>query len=134
MFFRSNSRVTNNRLWFVVDNLNVDIVNQVKYLCCIFSDDFINMLGIDRCFKSFNKCAGFLFFHASSEVKYSLFNSFSSSKYGCESWTRRKKCSISLKEFCVSYHAALKKILFVRKFFYQSLCVHAIEYCNVFII
>ena len=54
---------------------------------CIFSDDFSHVLDIDRCFKSFNKSAGFLlrnFFYASSEVKYSLFNSFCSSMYGCE--------------------------------------------------
>ena len=120
MVFRPNSRVVNSRLNFVVDNRNVDIVNQIKYLGCIFSDDFNDMLDINRCFKSFNKSAGFLlrkFFYASSEVKYSLFNSFCSSMYGCELWTRRKKCSLSLKEFGVSYHAALKKILSVPKFF-----------------
>ena len=119
MVFRPNSRVVNSRLNFVVDNRNVDIVNQIKYLGCIFSDDFNDMLDINRCFKSFNKSAGFLlrkFFYASSEVKYSLFNSFCSSMYGCELWTRRKKCSLSLKEFGVSYHAALKKILSVPKF------------------
>ena len=54
MVFRPNSRVINSRLKFVVDNRNVDIVNQIKYLGCIFSDDFCNMLDIKRCFKSFN--------------------------------------------------------------------------------
>ena len=48
--FRTNSRVTNSRLKFVVDNLNIDIVNQVKYLECIFSNDFSDILDIDRCF------------------------------------------------------------------------------------
>ena len=120
MVFRPNSRVVNSRLNFVVGNRNADIVNRIKYLGCIFSDDFNDMLDINRCFKSFNKSAGFLlrnyFFYASSEVKYSLFNSFCSSMYGCELWARRKKCSLSLKEFGVSYHAALKKILSLPKF------------------
>ena len=40
MVFRPNSGVTYSRLKFVVDNLNVDIVNQVKYKGCIFSDNF----------------------------------------------------------------------------------------------
>ena len=55
-----NSRVVNSRLKFVVDNRNVNIVNQIKYLGCIFSDDFSDMLDIKRCFKSFNKSVGFL--------------------------------------------------------------------------
>ena len=76
MVFRPNSGVVNSHLKFVVDNRNVDIVNQIKYLGCIFSDDFSDMLDINRCFKSFNKSAWFLlrkFFYASSEVKYFLF-------------------------------------------------------------
>ena len=51
----------------------IDIVNQVKYLGYIFSDGLCEMVDIDRCFKSFNKGAGFLlrkFLHAGSEEKY----------------------------------------------------------------
>ena len=122
MVFRPNSRVTNCRLKFVVDNLYVDIVIQVKYLGCIFSDDYSDMLDIEKCFiKSFNKSAGFLLrklFNASSEVKYSsLFNSKCSSMYGCKlHGLVRKSVAISLKEFGVLYHATLKKILSVPKF------------------
>ena len=59
MVFRPNSRVVNSRLNFVVESRNVDIVNKIKYLGCIFSDDFNDMLDINRCFKSLNKSAGF---------------------------------------------------------------------------
>ena len=68
MEFRPNSRVINSRLKFVVDNRNVDIVNQIKYLGCIFSDDFSDMLDIKRCFKSFNKSAGFLLWNFFMQV------------------------------------------------------------------
>ena len=51
MVFRPNSRVANSRFKFVVDNLNVDIVNPVKYFGCIFSDYFSDMLEIHICFK-----------------------------------------------------------------------------------
>ena len=88
-------------------------------------------LDINRCFKGFNKSAGFLlrnFFYASSEVKYSLFNSFCSSIYGCELWARRKKCSLSLKEFnwCVTSRGTEENIV-PSKILEQSLCVYAIE-------
>ena len=120
MVFRPNSRVVNSRLKFVVDNRNVDIVNQNKYLGCIFSDDFSDMLDINRCFKSFNKSAGFLlrnFLNSISGVKYSLFNSFCSSMYGCELWTRRKNVAFLLKNLvCHITAGALKKILPVPKF------------------
>ena len=46
-----------------------------------------------------------------------LFNSFCSSLYGCELWIDRKECARALKEFSVSYHAVLKKILNVPWYF-----------------
>ena len=46
-----------------------------------------------------------------------LFNSFCSTLYGCELWIDRKGCARALKEFSVSYHAVLKKILNVPRYF-----------------
>ena len=46
-----------------------------------------------------------------------LFNSFCSTLYGCELWIDRKGCARAFKEFSVSYHAVLKKILNVPRYF-----------------
>ena len=78
------------------------------------------MCDIDRCFKNFNKSAGFLlrkFYHADLNVELFLFNSFCTSFYGCELWNCRKKCPKVLRDFSVSYHAVLKRILHVPRFF-----------------
>ena len=99
-------------LRFYYDGHIISIVDSFKYLGCILSGDLTDVLDIDRCNKAFNKSAGFLlrkFNNADIQIFLHLFNSFCSTLYGCELWIDRKGCA--LKEFCVSYHAVLKKIL-----------------------
>ena len=57
------------------------------------------------------------FNNADIQIFLHLFNSFCSTLYGCELWIDRKGCARALKEFSVSYHAVLKKILNVLKYF-----------------
>ena len=92
----------------------------LKNLGGILSRDLTDVLDIDRCNMAFNKSAGFLlrkFYNADIQVFLHLFNFFCSSPYGCQLWIDRKWCAKALKEFGVSYHAVLKKILNVPRYF-----------------
>ena len=117
--FNQKSRQPAN-LRFYYDGHIISIVDSFKYLGCILSGDLTDVLDIDRCNKAFNKSAGFLlrkFNNADNQIFLHLFNSFCSTLYGCELWIDRKGCARALKEFSVSYHAVLKKILNVPRYF-----------------
>ena len=119
MVFRPRPVSDTHIRFFINDNI-INIVDSVKYLGCILSKNFNDSLDIDRSYKAFNKSAGFLirkFYYADIDVLYYLFNSYCTSFYGSELWTFRNKCKPIFKEFSVSYHAALKKILGVPKFY-----------------
>ena len=118
--FNQKSRQPAN-LRFYYDGHIMSIVDSFKYLSCILSGDLTDVLDIDRCNKAFNKSAGFLlrkFKNADIQIFLHLFNSFCFPLYGCELlWIDRKGCARALKEFSVSYHAVLKKILNVPRYF-----------------
>ena len=106
-------------LRFYYDGHIISIVDSFKYLGCILSGDLTDVLDIDRFNKAFNKSAGFLlrkFNNADIQI-FCIFLTLCSTLYGCELWIDRKGCARALKEFSVSYHAVLKKILNVPRYF-----------------
>ena len=87
-----------------------------------YADDMILMSptssGLQRLL-NVNKSAGFLlrkFNNADIQI-FCIFSTLCSTLYGCELWIDRKGCARALKEFSVSYHAVLKKILNVPRYF-----------------
>ena len=65
----------------------INFVDSFEDLGCILSKKFTDYCDIDRCYKSFNRTAGFLlrkFNFTYTNILFSLFNSYRSSFYGCE--------------------------------------------------
>ena len=80
--------------------------------------------------KSFNKSFASFYRHLSSvnvELLLPLFFTFSSCFYGSELWADRSKCIASFTQLGVSYHAALKKILGVPRFYSNHLTCSALN-------
>ena len=98
----------------------INFVESVKYLGCILSTNLNDFNDIDRCSKSFNRSAGILlknFCFTDPDILFFLFNSYCTSFYGSELWTMKSGCNTILKEFSIAYHAILKKILKIPKYF-----------------
>ena len=70
--------------------------------------------------KSFNGTVGMFlrkFNSATLQVKWKLFNSLCLSFYGAELWLNSYGCKTILRKLSVAYHIALKKMLFMPKFY-----------------
>ena len=105
-------------LSILIPSASLEVVDTYKYLGCVLSSDLCNVKDMERCRAACNKSFGFLFRIFRSvdlEILHSPFNSFCTSFYGCELWLNRKKCSF--KQVSVSYHAALKEMLQVPRFY-----------------
>ena len=109
-----------------MDDINFTLCGQglsrvfrYKYLGCILTSNLSDEVDIDRCFKSFNKSFGGIYRRFSTidiEVLYFLFNVYCTSFYGAELWTNFYK-NLNFKQISMSYHASLKKILRLPKFY-----------------
>ena len=94
-------------------------VFKYKYLGCILSTDLSDKEDIERSFKSFNKSFGCILRKLNSvdtQILYSLFNTSCVSFYGVEMWNRFYSTKY-YRKISVSYHASLKKILKVPRFY-----------------
>lgn len=120
MMFNSKRKNVNKNVSLFMNNNVIETVFSYKYLGCIITTDLSNNLDMDRMKLSFNKCAG-LFFRkfnsADLSVKMNIFSSLCLSFYGSELWSSRNKCIGDFKQLSIYYHAALKKILGIPRYF-----------------
>ena len=111
---------------FKMNGVNLDIVNEYKYLGCILNNNLTESSELKRITKSFNNSVGmFLRKFATVElsIKLRLFTSLCMSLYGLELITDTKGCSDVLSKLSVSYHYALKRILgFPKRFSNHYTC------------
>ena len=94
-------------------------VLKYKYLGCILSTDLTDEEDIERSFKSFNKSFGCIlrkFNSVDTEILYSLFNTYCVLFYGVEMCNRFYSTKY-YRKINVSYHASLKNILKVPRFY-----------------
>ena len=87
MVFRPKPLSSDDHMKLTFYDKSIDFVDSFKYLGCILSKSFTDYCDIDRCYKSFNRSAGFLlrkFNFTDTNILFSLFNSYCSSFYGCE--------------------------------------------------
>ena len=130
LIFRRRSTEVFRNLCFLLQGRKLEIVDNVKYLGCELFYDLNENRDIERCMKSFNKSFASFYRHFSSvhiEVLLPLFFTFCTSFYGSELWADRSKCIASFKQLVVSYHAALKKILGVPRFYSNHLTCSALN-------
>ena len=99
---------------FEFDRQQLEIVSSYKYLGIFISYNLKNHDDIKRLQASFNKKVGMFTrkFHATElGVKLKLFNTMCMDMFGMCLWWKTIGCAGLLKQFAVSYHYALKKIL-----------------------
>ena len=131
MVFKRKAANLDTGLKFYLYDRPINFVESFKYLGCILSTNLNDFTDIDRCSKSFNRSAGILlrkFCYTDPDILFFLFNSYCTSFYGSELWTMKSGCNTILKEFSIAYHAILKKILKIPKYFKKSLYLFKIKY------
>ena len=143
MVFKRKAANLDTSLKFYLYDRPINFVESFKYLGCFLSTNLNDFNDIDRCSKSFNRSAGILlrkFCYTDPDILFFLFNSYCTSFYGSELWTMKSGCNTILKEFSIAYHAILKKILKIPKYFsnhytclkLNTLCVIAND-CKMYI-
>lgn len=115
---------------FSVNNVNIEIVNNYKYLGSVLSHDFSEALDMERVLSSFNKSFGVLmrkFNSTDFNVKYCLFNYFCTAFYGAEMWLYNFNSKRVFKKIAVSYHFALKRIIGFPKYFSNHIACSVLD-------
>ena len=107
-------RTPHEHVEFCIDGQEIELVNNYKYLGTILSFNLKDHEDIRRLQSSFNRKVGVLLrkFHAVDlDVKMKLFNALCMDMYGIDLWWDTSGCVRTQKQFAVSYHYALKRIL-----------------------
>lgn len=115
----SKKKVLNAPL-FLIGNDPITFVNEFKYLGVILTHNICDTNDMKRSASSFNKSTGYVirkFKNVNLDILLSLFDSFCLHMYGCELWYNRRGSLTTFKHNSIFYHAALKKILNVPKYF-----------------
>ena len=110
----SKRKYPGNKLNFLINDKNIEIVNEYLYLGTIISGNLSERNAIDRIVSKFNKKVGMFFRKFSSialHIKMQLFDSLCMSLYGLDTIFDNKNCSEILRKLSVSYHYALKRLL-----------------------
>ena len=118
--FTPRSRPCNNRFNVYIDNTVVSINDKYKYLGCIFSNNDSESLDMERCLNAFNRSFGGLiskFPNLNIDMLMYLFQMYCLSFYGAELWINRRRSRAIFNRLSISYHAALKRIIGVPKFY-----------------
>ena len=105
---------------FFLYGQEIKIINEYKYLGSVLTYNLCEANDISRALEAFNKSVGMFFRKFSSlklDVKYKLLSTLCLNIYGNELWSDKTGSLAKFRQFGVSYHYAIKKLLGLPKFF-----------------
>ena len=113
---KKNCKNWNSILPFSIGHKHIDFVSSYKYLGFVIMDDMSIKDDISRALSKFYTDINMIlrkFSYADKEVKLYLFKQYCLQIYGSEFWLRGHSVGSSavLRQFSVSYHSAIKKLL-----------------------
>ena len=99
---------------FNINQKQIELVNSYKYLGYTIVNNMSIKDDVNRALSKFHIDINMIlrkFSFASKDVKIFLFKQYCLQIYGAEFWLRDSRSSAVLKQFSVSYHKAIKKLL-----------------------
>jgi hypothetical protein len=113
MIFRSQKSKFNDNPKIFMNNTDLKIVSEHKYLGTIITSDKSNKIDIQKESSSFLKQFYGMyrkFYYADKKILRNLFQSYCTSFYGCELWYDIKGAKNEFHNLSISYHKAIKTL------------------------